>query len=163
MRRSVINSRGRFVWYELITTDVSAAKAFYTTVMGWGAWDASIPGRPYTFFIAGNVPAGGAMEFAEDARKSGATPTWIGYIQVDDVDATADRVSAPGWSRARPADRRCRHQPLFGLHRSANRAARVAQMAQTRPRATCRAGCARPRRLARATRRRLGAGMDLLP
>jgi predicted enzyme related to lactoylglutathione lyase len=96
MRRSVINSRGRFVWYELITTDVSAAKAFYTTVMGWGAWDASIPGRPYTFFIAGNVPAGGAMEFAEDARKSGATPTWIGYIQVDDVDTTADWVARLG-------------------------------------------------------------------
>ena len=35
---------GRFAWYELITTDVEAAKAFYTRVMGWGVLDASVPG-----------------------------------------------------------------------------------------------------------------------
>src|SRR5262245_38764459 len=96
MRRGVINSRSRFVWHELITTDVSAAKAFYTTVMGWGTWDASVPGRPYTFFIAGNIPAGGAIELVEDARKSGITPTWIGYVRVDDVDATADQIARLG-------------------------------------------------------------------
>ena len=103
----MIDSRGRFVWYELITTDVSAAKAFYTNVMGWDTWDASVPGRPYTFFIAGNVPAGGAMELVEGARKTGATPTWIGYVRVDDVDAAADRVARLCGVRARPTDRRC--------------------------------------------------------
>src|SRR5438067_591821 len=37
------NSHGRFVWYELMTTDVEAAKAFYAEVVGWGELDA--PGR----------------------------------------------------------------------------------------------------------------------
>ena len=35
------NSQGRFVWYELMTTDVAAAKAFYAKVVGWGTEDAS--------------------------------------------------------------------------------------------------------------------------
>ena len=28
--------RGRFLWHELMTTDVEAAKAFYTAAIGWG-------------------------------------------------------------------------------------------------------------------------------
>ena len=39
------SSHGRFVWYELATTHMEAAKAFYTNVVGWGAHDASMPGR----------------------------------------------------------------------------------------------------------------------
>ena len=46
----MIASPGRFVWYELLTTDVASATAFYTRVMGCGAWDASAPGRPYVLF-----------------------------------------------------------------------------------------------------------------
>ena len=30
-----------FIWYELTTTDAEAAKAFYTSVVGWGTRDAS--------------------------------------------------------------------------------------------------------------------------
>jgi predicted enzyme related to lactoylglutathione lyase len=30
------NSHVRFVWHELATTDMEAAKAFYTDVVGWG-------------------------------------------------------------------------------------------------------------------------------
>src|SRR5688572_5673340 len=48
--RAMVVSHGHFVWYELVTTDVAAAIAFYTRVMGWGAWDASTPGRPYILF-----------------------------------------------------------------------------------------------------------------
>ena len=32
---------GNFVWYELATADIKAAKAFYTNVMGWGTAGAS--------------------------------------------------------------------------------------------------------------------------
>jgi predicted enzyme related to lactoylglutathione lyase len=92
----VVNSHGRFAWYELITTDVEAAKAFYTKVMGWGAWDASVPGRPYTLFTAGKASVGGLMGLPEDARKMGGRPGWIGYVRVDDVDATADRIKCLG-------------------------------------------------------------------
>ena len=43
-------SHGRFVWYELMTTDMAAAKAFYAKVVGWGTEDASMPGMAYTLF-----------------------------------------------------------------------------------------------------------------
>ena len=40
----MVDHHGRFAWYELITTDVAAAKAFYAEVVGWGAQDASTRG-----------------------------------------------------------------------------------------------------------------------
>src|SRR5262245_35471867 len=93
---SVVNAQGQFVWYELSTTDVESAKAFYTSVMGWGMWDASAPGRPYFLLTAGDRVVCGLTELPDDARRSGAGPCWIGYVGVDDVDATADRISRLG-------------------------------------------------------------------
>jgi predicted enzyme related to lactoylglutathione lyase len=92
----VVNPHGRFAWYELMTTDVEAAKAFYTRVMGWDVWDASAPGRAYALFTTGKASAGGVMELPEDARTMGATPGWVGYVGVDDVDATAGRIERLG-------------------------------------------------------------------
>jgi predicted enzyme related to lactoylglutathione lyase len=87
---------GRFVWYELLTTDTAAARAFYAAVVGWGAQDASTPDLAYGLFTLGSVPLGGLMELPEEARKMGATPRWLGYVDVDDVDAAADRVRRLG-------------------------------------------------------------------
>ena len=90
------NSRGRFVWYELVTTDVEAAIAFYTSVMGWGAWDASVPGKRFILFGDGKASISGLTQLPDDARQMGAKPSWIGYVGVDDVDATADRITRLG-------------------------------------------------------------------
>jgi predicted enzyme related to lactoylglutathione lyase len=92
----VVAIHGRFVWYELMTTDMQAAMAFYTKVMGWGAWDASMPDRPYVLFSAGPAPVGGMMDLPQDARTADVKPSWIGYIGVDDVDATAERIERRG-------------------------------------------------------------------
>jgi predicted enzyme related to lactoylglutathione lyase len=88
----MVNSQGRFVWYELMTSDVEAAKAFYSGVVGWGAKDASMPGMAYTLFTAGNASVSGLVGLPGDARKMGARPSWIGYVGVNDVDAAADRI-----------------------------------------------------------------------
>jgi uncharacterized protein len=92
----VVNSHGRFAWYELVTTDVEAATAFYTGVMGWGARDVSAPGRTYILFTAGNALVSGLMDLPEGERKTGGKPCWVGYVGVDDVDATADRIKRLG-------------------------------------------------------------------
>lgn len=92
----MVDFHGRFAWYELVTTDVAAAKAFYTNVMGWGALEASVPGRAYILFTAGNALVGGLMDLPEDAREVGGNPSWLGYVGVDDVDAAADRVGRLG-------------------------------------------------------------------
>jgi uncharacterized protein len=92
----VVNFHGRFAWYELMTTDMEAAEAFYTKVMGWGALDASMPGRTYTLFTAGKALVSGVMDLPEDVRIVGGKPNWIGYVGVDDVDAAAVRIERLG-------------------------------------------------------------------
>jgi predicted enzyme related to lactoylglutathione lyase len=96
MVNSHVSSHGRFLWYELVTTDMEAAKAFYAEVVGWGTQDASMPGMPYTLFTAAGASVSGLMDLPEDARKLGLRPSWLGYVGVDDVDATADRIKQLG-------------------------------------------------------------------
>jgi hypothetical protein len=92
----VIDQRGRFVWYELLTTDIAAARAFYGSVVGWGAQDASTPDLAYTLFIAGEAPVSGLMELPPDALKRGAMPRWVGYVAVDNADAIAEQIKRLG-------------------------------------------------------------------
>lgn len=92
----MVNSQGHFAWYELITTDVVAAKAFYTNVIGWGAHDASVPGATYMLFMAEDVAVGGVMDLPVSARNAGGRPYWVGYVEVNDVAATADEVRRLG-------------------------------------------------------------------
>jgi len=101
----MVNFHGCFVWYELMTTDVEAAKVFYTKVVGWGAQDVSTPGMTYTLLTAGTASVGGLVELRVDARTTGPMPRWIGYVGVDDVDATADRIERLGGTvRVPPTD-----------------------------------------------------------
>jgi uncharacterized protein len=83
---------GRFLWYELMTSDMAAAKAFYTEVVGWDAHDASMPGTPYTLFTVGKTLVSGLLLLPEDARRAGAKPGWIGHVGVNDVDAAVART-----------------------------------------------------------------------
>lgn len=92
----MVEHHGRFAWYELMTTDTAAAATFYANVVGWGTQDASTPDLAYTLFTAGSDLVGGLMELPEVARKMGATPRWMGYVGVDDVDAAADRIKRLG-------------------------------------------------------------------
>jgi|SRR6185312_3583626 predicted enzyme related to lactoylglutathione lyase len=82
------NGQGKFAWYELLTTDATAARAFYADVVGWEAKDASTAAFPYAVFSADQSEVGGLMELPPDARRMGATPRWVGYIAVDDIDRT---------------------------------------------------------------------------
>jgi predicted enzyme related to lactoylglutathione lyase len=87
---------GRFVWYELVTTDVRSAKRFYSDVIGWGTQDASGEGPAYTLLTAAGVSVSGVMALPEAARRSGLRPSWVGYVGVDDVDAAAARIERLG-------------------------------------------------------------------
>jgi uncharacterized protein len=91
------SSHGRFVWYELMTTDVDAAKAFYGNVLGWGTRDASMPSSRYTLFTVGpDSTAAGLINLPPDAKRLGASPQWVGYVSVDDVDGAVHRVRELG-------------------------------------------------------------------
>lgn len=87
---------GRFVWYELMTADVAAARDFYSRVVGWDTVDAQMPGMTYWNFTAEGKPFAGLMALPEEARNAGAPPHWMGYVAVPDVDAAAAKATATG-------------------------------------------------------------------
>ena len=93
---------GKFVWYELMTSDPKAAEKFYSAVVGWTAKDSGMPGMNYTLFYTGEKMVGGLMAVPPDAAAMGVTPIWMGYIAVDDVDTTASRVKQAGGAIHRP-------------------------------------------------------------
>jgi predicted enzyme related to lactoylglutathione lyase len=98
------DSQGKFVWYELVTDDVPAAEKFYTRVLGWSAKDSGMPGMAYTIFSAGEAGVGGVMAMPGPAAAAGMKPAWMGYVAVDDVDASVAQVVALGGALHKPAE-----------------------------------------------------------
>lgn len=96
-------NRGRFSWVELMTPDPAAAQAFYQKVVGWGA--TKMEGGPveYTLFTAGERPVAGLMALPPDAAAMGAPPSWLGYIEVPDVNGTIDQALKLGAKVVAPA------------------------------------------------------------
>ncbi len=85
--------KGRFVWYELMTTDPEAAKGFYHKTVGWGSMVFEGAGTPYSMWTVGQAPIGGVMKLPDEALAQGAPPHWLPYIATPDVDKTVDRAT----------------------------------------------------------------------
>ena len=93
--------RGRFIWYDLMTTDPSGAVPFYRVVAGWGTTEWPGP-MPYTMWTVGDLPLGGVMQLPANA---GAPPHWLGYIGTPDADAiVADAQRRGGTVLVKPTD-----------------------------------------------------------
>jgi uncharacterized protein len=80
-----------FIWHDLMTSDVNAAKAFYAEVVGW-TFSAQMP--DYLVTEAGGKGMGGIM--ATPPELAGMPSFWSGYIYVSDVDATCARIKSLG-------------------------------------------------------------------
>ena len=95
--------QGTFIWNELATSDVDGAKAFYSGLLGWKAEDMPMPGGggTYTILKNGDAMAGGMFRMEGDAFK-GVPPHWMSYIEVDDVDAAAAKVTELGGQVMQP-------------------------------------------------------------
>jgi uncharacterized protein len=85
---------GQFNWCELMTTNVDAAKKFYTELFGWETEEMSMPGMNYTVVKVGGEGIGGIMNMPEVAK--GVPPMWCAYVTVDDVDKIAEAVPKLG-------------------------------------------------------------------
>jgi predicted enzyme related to lactoylglutathione lyase len=88
--------RGRFLWYELMTNDVDAAKAFYPEITGWTTMPWEAGDQPYTMWMNGEAPVGGLMALPGEAVAAGAPPHWLAYIGTPDIDATVERATELG-------------------------------------------------------------------
>lgn len=78
---------GAFSWCELMTTDVDAAKAFYSQLFGWETEEMPMPGMTYTVVKAGGKEVGGMMLLPKEADRM--PPMWNTYVTVNDIDSTA--------------------------------------------------------------------------
>jgi predicted enzyme related to lactoylglutathione lyase len=89
---------GRWVWADLVTSDVAAAADFYGKVFGWTfeTYGGEDDRDTYTLVLSDGLPIGG-MVFDRRAMK-GDVPSarWIGLVSVPDVAAAAAAVSANG-------------------------------------------------------------------
>lgn len=85
-----MSDTGRFVWYDLFTTEKDAAVSFYTKVIGWGTelWKGGP--EPYTMFKTDAVSIGGVVGLPAEATAKGATPHWMAYVGVANVDETLE-------------------------------------------------------------------------
>nr|WP_314442034.1 VOC family protein [uncultured Sphingomonas sp.] len=98
------DSHGRFIWYELITPDPDAAKAFYDAVVGWDIEPQ--PSGPLDYRMirrSDGGHAGGVMRLSEEMAAHGGRPVWLGYLAVDDVDRTLGAITAEGGQVHMPA------------------------------------------------------------
>jgi uncharacterized protein len=102
------NQHGDFIWYELLTKDADAAGDFYGRVVGWTSTSSGQPGMDYRFLSSGDGSdnkdgVGGYMTITPDMAANGARPAWVGYICVNDVDASIAKIAASGGAVLMPA------------------------------------------------------------
>jgi uncharacterized protein len=98
------NVNGFPIWYELLTNDATASRAFYERVIGWKYQEPSAQDPMHYYQMdTGDGFVGGMMELDEKMRANGARPTWLFYLNVDDVDATLKQVEAHGGTTTMPA------------------------------------------------------------
>lgn len=112
-----------FFWYELMTTDLDAAEAFYTAVVGWKAepFDKA-PGMPRYIVVNSAVRGvGGLMTLPEDAAKMGMPPAWIGYIYTKGRRRLDASAQGRRWCGASGARRHSGRRPLRRRRRPARR------------------------------------------
>ena len=98
------SQHGAWVWYELMTSDPAAAAAFYGDVVGWQARDAGYPDMAYTLFSWQERDVCGMMQMPAESRAAGMPAHWVGYIAVDDVDASAADLAHKGGTVHRAPD-----------------------------------------------------------
>ena len=91
---------GRPLWYELMTTDATAAEKFYRTVVGWTAAPFEGSPEPYTMFKkSGDVPVAGLMPRPADLD---APPFWAMYVGVPNLEDAAAHITRLGGRSCSP-------------------------------------------------------------
>lgn len=92
---------GTFIWYELMTSDADAAKAFYDPVIGWNIGSRPTGDSDMDYRMIERTDggmAGGVLNLSQSMIAGGAKPGWLGYIHSPDVDRTVGRIVDAGGS-----------------------------------------------------------------
>jgi predicted enzyme related to lactoylglutathione lyase len=81
-----------FVHVELMSADVSKAKAFYGKLFDWKLEDMQMPDMTYTMIKVGEGTGGGLMK----NPMPGAPSMWVAYVEVADVAAATAKAKSLG-------------------------------------------------------------------
>jgi predicted enzyme related to lactoylglutathione lyase len=84
---------GRFVWRDLLTKDVTAAKQFYGQLLGWRFEDGTRNDRAYVIARALSFPVAGIVDVSSIPD---AGTQWLSFMSVDDVDEAVALVRSNG-------------------------------------------------------------------
>lgn len=84
-------AHGKFVWREMVSTDVKRSIAFYTEVLGWRVIEQDVAGQPYQFIQVGDAMQGGIVPAQDDTASH-----WLPYVGVSDVSASAAKAQDAG-------------------------------------------------------------------
>jgi len=84
---------GRFVWHDLLTKDVGAAKRFYGGLFGWRFEDTKRGERPYVLARSGSTVVAGMVDVSANAATG---PQWLSYMSVADVDRSVAQARTDG-------------------------------------------------------------------
>ena len=87
-------THGAFSWNELTTSDTTAARTFYGKLLDWKFKDMDMGEATYTVISTAGGDVGGITGIPPVAK--GMSPTWGGYITVDNVDAVVAKVPGLG-------------------------------------------------------------------
>ena len=88
-------NESRFCWQELMCNDPEAAARFYGDLLGWTSEETALGDLNYRFLKNGDELVCGLMSMTETID---LPASWMGYVNVDDVDARTDRVADLGGS-----------------------------------------------------------------
>jgi uncharacterized protein len=96
--------QGSWIWYELMTPDPEGAKVFYDKVVGWTVTTGHNGDNDYGFIAnSDGGMTGGILRLTTDMIGHGARACWLGYVGVDNVDASLKAIEAAGGKTLMPA------------------------------------------------------------
>jgi predicted enzyme related to lactoylglutathione lyase len=93
-----LHTPGRWVWADLVTSDVAAAADFYAKVFGWTfeTYGGEDDRETYTLVLANGLPIGGMVFDARAMKDETPSARWIGLVSVADPKAVTSSVSQHG-------------------------------------------------------------------
>jgi predicted enzyme related to lactoylglutathione lyase len=88
---------GKFVWFDLVTSEPLAARAFYGKVFGW-SFQAVAGGNDYSVITAGGRPIGGVFQPVPTLDTPAGT-RWLSFASVGEMSTALSRLERLGFTK----------------------------------------------------------------
>lgn len=95
---------GEFVWNELATPNVQAAKEFYGKVFGWEFVDKDMGDMTYTI-IKKNQKEFAGIWAIPTGQQGQIPPHWLAYILVENIEQALEKARTNGASVIKPVQK----------------------------------------------------------